>query len=290
MLTNSGGKGLTLFWRMELMMGEDAICLERIREHLRQLVLQTYGEEVRSPDAFKVATNLGIEYRPLPQEPSDKKRAAGSSILSVRSEAPEEDWFVFLDQATRIERQQFDLAHEIIEQYILDHPALLESAGHEAEELHPDDLLDQAHRLACYCVRDFLIDRKWLARDFEEVDGHLLKLKQLYPRASHELIAYATLPLLGLGAALTILDEPAGQPRRIYRRMRSDFRPIQEPLTVAERELAEACFLTSEPQEARCELQVEAWRFQGFAELRAYPVFEKKWRRVFVYLRAEEAD
>lgn len=270
------------------MTDEDAACLLRIREYVRQLVLQTYGEEVRSPDAFEVAENLGIEYRPLVKGSLAGKRSAGSSILSVRSEPPEEEWFVFLDRSSRHERQQFDLAHEIIEQHILDHPELLETPDVEASTLHPDELLDQAHRLACYCVKDFLVNRQWLAQDFQEVEGNLLRLKQLYPHASHELIAYATLPLLGLGAALTILDEPAGQPRRIYRRVRADFRPIREPLTVAERELAEACFSTGEPQEVRCELHVEAWRFSGFAELRAYPVFESKWRRVFVYLRAEE--
>ena len=279
--------------------------LEDVREFIAETIRRIYGDdEVRSPDALFVAERLGIERRQsleashvgeTSDEPGnrwDLERSL-SHVMSVRDPGPPPRWVIYHDLRMRPERQQFDVAHEIVEQHILDHPELLEGMDDGSGGLTPDGRLELAHRAACLCAKDFLINPDCLPRDLSALEGDLLALKKLYPHASHEALAYAMLPLMEPATILTILDQPDGQPRNAYRRLLPapgsvhGNRPCPDPLTAPERAVSARCFETGEEVVEDEFLRMPHWPFEGMVNVRAFPVFEPGWRRVFLYLTAQ---
>ncbi|MBN1517563.1 ImmA/IrrE family metallo-endopeptidase [Candidatus Sumerlaeota bacterium] len=263
--------------------------MEAIQQFIREIIEAAYCEPVRSPDAFKVCEAIGIERRAaLAGQSEDADCAQAPMAMSVREEREGGRWIIYHDQTQRPERQQFDVAHEIIEQFLVDNDDLIDTftCGEEAEDA--DQWRAAMHEIAVFYTKDFLINRDFFEQDAQEFEGDLAALKGLYPHASHEVLAYALLAQSGPHAVLTIIDEPEGSERKIYRRIRGDMWPMREPLLPEERELIQACFASGEPVRAERDVRIPAWLYEGRIRLRADPVFEPGWKRVVLFLLADQ--
>lgn len=170
------------------------------------------------------------------------QRAAGRKQIFLRPEPTEE-------------RHQWTVAHEIGEHL---KTSLLERLGVAPEETRAM----AGESLANLLAYRLLVPTRWFAGDAPAHDYDVLRLKQRYPTASHEVIAWRLLDLPS-PCIITILDNG-----HIHRR-RSNAWPTRRQLAPAEEECQRYVNYYSRPRVVR----KDGWTVHG------WPVHQPDWKR-----------
>ena len=176
---------------------------------------------------------------------------------------------ILLGDDPRPERRQWAVAHEVGESMA---QRVFVRLGIPLVDIPPAGREQVSNHLAS-CL---LLPRDWFAADGEAVDWDLLKLKQIYSTASHELIARRMLEM-NPSVLLTMFDQGALQ----WRRSNAAGRPPR--LTSGEATAWRATFASGQP--TRCgpsELP------EGIRRIRCWPVHEPGWRREILRTELEE--
>jgi hypothetical protein len=135
--------------------------------------LEVYGPPV---DAFHLARRLELNVV------IDAQQAERARLVAWMDRRAPERQTIFVRPDPRPERLQWSIAHEIGESQ--------SAAIARALFLTPDELAGGVREhLANRFASHLLLPTDWFRSDFEQTDGNLFALKQIYSTASHELIA-----------------------------------------------------------------------------------------------------
>jgi IrrE N-terminal-like domain len=146
-------------------------------------------------DAIDLARRLDIDVLvDATQQPRGRQvRVAGRASIFIRPEP-------------RHERRQWAVAHELGEVVACD---LFSETGIDIGEISPT-LREQAANLVATAL---LLPRSWFLEDARRLSGDVLKLKQRYATASHELVAFRLLDL-PIPSVVTVFDQGRATRRR----------------------------------------------------------------------------
>jgi len=162
---------------------------------------------------------------------------------------------IFLRPEPTEERHQWTVAHEIGEHLKAD---ILERLG-----IEPGQTRAMAgESLANLLAHHLLVPTEWLKSDAAAVDYDLLKLKNRYRTASHEVLALRLLDLPE-PSIITIVDN-----NQIHRR-RSNSWPVRRQLSPPEQRCQQYVNYYSRPHRVR----QEGWTVHG------WPVHQSDWKR-----------
>lgn len=239
------------------------LSIDEATDIISSLVTRAYLDDApRCPDPFHIAKVHGFTLQP----DSDS-----SYVIHSR----ENGKVIYFPQDQRKERQAWNTAHELCES------ALLERIEDR----------DRAHLIAANMARMMLIPPEYFSSDWHANDGDLFALKELYPFASHELLAMNASDLAaeeGLAIIITIVDQPKQAKRpTIYRRWLPGRRPLRQGLTPLENDALQECLDTAQTIETSGEIELPGAADQ-YAVCRAWPVFEPDWKRVIIRTDVEQ--
>jgi IrrE N-terminal-like domain len=162
---------------------------------------------------------------------------------------------IYLRPEPSEERHQWTVAHEIGEHL---RPALLQRLGSSAEEAR--DMAGES--LANLLAHRLLVPTCWFAEDAPSLEFEVLKLKERYRTASHEVIAFRLLDLPD-PCVVTVLDN-----NHVSRR-KSNAWPITRQLLPVEQECQEYVNYYSRKRSA----QRDGW------SVTCWPVHKLDWKR-----------
>jgi hypothetical protein len=214
------------------------LTINEWREAIADMVTELFEQSQRlgpPVDAIRIARSLGAEVV------LDGSLAGRGRIKRI-SGCPT----LFLRPDDRPERLQWAAAHELGEALAV---RLCRRLGRDEAEVSPQEREDIANRLA----REILLPYDWFRCDCHAFEFDLVRLKQRYRTASHELIAWRWLDLES-PAVVTVFDH--GQ----LTRRRGNGSSSPPPLTDVERRCWER--LRQTRQSARTEdsrLSVRGW-------------------------------
>ncbi len=208
-------------------------------------LLHAAGMDIPPVDAIKLAQrNLGMTVCLDQKQPQRGRaqRAAGRKQIFLRPEPTEE-------------RHQWTVAHEIGEHL---KPSLLQRLGLSPEETRTMT----GESLANLFAYHLLVPSCWFTSDARSQNYDVLKLKQRYPTASHEVIAWRLLDL-PQPCIITIVDND-----HVSRR-RSNAWQVRRQLEPPEQECQHYVHYYSRPKL----VQTDSWTVQG------WPVHQADWKR-----------
>jgi hypothetical protein len=207
-------------------------------------LLEECGVTEPPVDAWRVARALGLRVAIDAGQPGRGrlKRMGGGTAILLR---PEE----------RPEREQWTLAHEIGE--------TVAWQVFDAVDVDPREAAaGQREQVANALASSLLLPDEWFERDAAAFDGDLLRLKQVYATASHELILMNLLKLPQL-SLVSVFDHG-----RLTRR-RGNGQLAPPPLLPLEQRIWRTVHQTGRPAEATgAGVRVQCW-----------PVHEPGWKR-----------
>ncbi len=157
--------------------------------------------------------------------------------------------YIDVDKNSRAERKNFTLAHEILE--------------HEL----PKEIIDkrERHKIALFGAPYLLMPTTWFAPACQQTSFDISKLKKIFATVSYEAIALRTLNFSE--AVITVYDNG-----KVTNRQSSCSFFVSKRLTDEEKQVINEVLKTGKFSQ----------RILDAGEIRAYPVFEGKFKRVIL--------